>query len=41
MALSMDWRMWVLTAIDEGGRFRAAAMWFGVLPSTASHWWAQ
>jgi len=41
MALSMDLRVRVLTAIDEGLSCRAAAFRFGVAPSTAISWFAQ
>ena len=41
MALSMDLRVRVLAAIDEGVSCRAAAVRFGVAPSTAIRWQAQ
>ena len=41
MALSMDLRVRVLAAIDEGLSCRAAAVRFGVAPSTASRWFGQ
>lgn len=41
MALSMDLRVRVLAAIDEGMSCRAAAVRFGVAPSTAIRWQAQ
>lgn len=41
MALSMDLRVRVLAAIDEGSSCRAAAARFGVAPSTAIRWQAQ
>ena len=41
MALSMDLRVRVLAAIDEGLSCRAAAVRFGVAPSTAIRWQAQ
>lgn len=41
MALSMDLRVRVLAAIDDGISCRAAAARFGVAPSTAIHWHAQ
>jgi transposase len=40
-ALSMDLRVRVLAAIDEGVSCRAAAVRFGVAPSTAIRWQAQ
>ena len=39
--LSMDLRSRVLAAIDEGTSCRAAAVRFGVAPSTAIRWFAQ
>ena len=41
MALSMDLRVRVLAAIDEGMSCRAAAVRFGIAPSTAIRWHAQ
>lgn len=41
MALSMDLRVRVLAANDEGVSCRAAAICFGVAPSTAIRWQAQ
>ena len=41
MALSMDLRVRVLAAIDEGLSCRAAAVRFGIAPSTAIRWLAQ
>jgi len=41
MALSMDLRVRVLAAIDDGISCRAAAARFGVAPSTAIRWQAQ
>ena len=41
MALSMDLRVRVLAAIDEGLSCRAAAVRFGVAPSTAIRWFGQ
>jgi transposase len=41
MALSMDLRVRVLAAIDEGLSCRAAAARFGVAPSTAVRWFGQ
>lgn len=41
MALSMDLRVRVLAAIDEGMSCRAAAARFGVAPSTAIRWFGQ
>ncbi len=41
MTLSMDLRVRVLAAIDDGVSCRAAAMRFGVAPSTAIRWQAQ
>jgi transposase len=41
MALSMDLRVRVLAAIDEGSSCRAAAARFGVAPSTAIRWFGQ
>ena len=41
MALSMDLRARVLTVIDEGSSCRAAAVRFGIAPSTAIRWRAQ
>lgn len=41
MALSMDLRVRVLAAVDEGLSCRAAAVRFGVAPSTAIRWFAQ
>lgn len=41
MALSMDLRVRVLAAIDGGMSCRAAAVRFGVAPSTAIRWQAQ
>lgn len=41
MALSMDLRVRVLAAIAEGMSCRAAAVRFGVAPSTAVRWQAQ
>jgi transposase len=41
MALSMDLRVRVLAAIDEGLSCRAAAVRFGVAPSTAIRWQAR
>lgn len=38
MALSMDLRLRVLSAIDSGMSCRAAATRFGVAPSTAIRW---
>jgi transposase len=40
MALSMDLRVRVLAAIDAGLSRRAAAVRFGVAPSTAIRWFA-
>ena len=39
--LSMDLRSRVLAAIDDGTSCRAAAVRFGVAPSTAIRWFAQ
>lgn len=39
--LSMDLRSWLLAAIDDGMSCRAAAVRFGVAPSTAIHWQEQ
>jgi len=41
MALSMDLRVRVLSAIDDGLSCRASARRFGVSPSTALRWCAQ
>lgn len=41
MALSMDFRVRVLAAIDAGLSCRAAAVRFGVAPSTAIRWFGQ
>jgi transposase len=41
MALSVDLRVRVLAAIDEGSSCRAAAVRFGVAPSTAIRWFGQ
>lgn len=41
MALSMDLRVRVLAAIDDGASCRAAAVRFGVAPWTAIRWQAQ
>ena len=41
MALSMDLRARVLAAISEGSSCRAAAVRFGVAPSTAIRWRAR
>lgn len=41
MALSMNLRVRVLAAIDEGLSCRAAAVRFGVAPSTAIRWFGQ
>ena len=41
MALAMDLRVRVLAAIDEGLSCRAAAVRFGVAPSTAIRWFEQ
>ena len=41
MALSMDLRVRVLAAIDGGMSCRAAAVRFGVAPSTAIRWFGQ
>lgn len=41
MALSMDLRVRVLAAIDDGMSCRGAAVRFGVAPSTAIRWRAQ
>jgi transposase len=41
MALSMDLRVRVLAAIDDGMSCRAAAARFGVAPSTAIRWFDQ
>jgi transposase len=41
MALSIDLRVRVLAAIDAGMSCRAAAVRFGVAPSTAIRWFAQ
>jgi transposase len=38
MALSMDLRVRVLAAIDQGLSCRAAAVRFGIAPSTAIQW---
>lgn len=41
MALSMDLRVRVLAAIDEGLSCRAATVRFGIAPSTAIRWFGQ
>lgn len=41
MALSMDLRVRVLAAIDQGLSCRAAAVRFGIAPSTAIRWSGQ
>jgi transposase len=41
MALSMDLRVRVLAAMDQGLSCRAAAVRFGVAPSTAIRWFGQ
>ncbi len=41
MALSMDLRVRVLAAIDDGLSCRAAAVRYGVAPSTAIRWFGQ
>lgn len=41
MALSMDLRVRVLAAIDEGLSCRAAAVRFGIAPSAAIRWFSQ
>lgn len=41
MALSMDLRIRVLAAVDAGLSCRAAAVRFGVAPSTAIRWFGQ
>lgn len=41
MSLSMDLRVRVLAAIDDGMSCRAAAVRFGIAPSTAIRWFGQ
>ncbi len=41
MALSMDLRVRVLAAIDQGLSCRAASVRFGIAPSTAIRWFGQ